>query len=337
MTETCFGHAVPPFSSVFPELWDRTRALLSPVQQQAVADAMGEPVPEAPPSLEEPANAARLPDLLLAVNQVLEVDQIRDLLAALSAEELASQSFFLGDAGRRKVLGGLSDDRLEALLNATPDWVLLETGKRALARIAAYTATLEKQERVGSKLQGEETIQLKYRESPRAFYLRWVGGPFKGREVLYNESILGKGRLRVREHGLLGVAAVTIPADSKVARRGTNHLATELGLSALLGLMETDYRKAAPRNDIERVDHGVRRVDGRRAYEMEMRMPRDPGLGYYAHRALLTFDPVEGYAFRVEIYDHRDKLGEWFHYRDINPDAPLADADFDPKNRSYRL
>lgn len=337
MTETCFGHTVPSFSDVFPALWQRTRELLTPAQQEGVAAAMGEPIPEAPPSLEAPDNAARLPDLLLAVNQALDADQIQSLLAALSPEELASQSFFLGDAGRRTVLGGLSDDRLEALLDATPDWVLLETGKRALARFFSYTATLVKRERVGGKLQGEETIQLTYRESPRAFYLKWVAGPFKGRQALYNEALLGAGNLRVREHGLLGVAAVTIPVNSKVARRGTNHLATELGLSALLALMEQDYQKAAPLGHIERINHGVQPRDGRRAYQMEMRMPRDPSLGYYAHRALLTLDPLEGYVFHVEIYDHRDQLAEWFHYRDLTPDAPLTDADFNPKNRAYRL
>lgn len=337
MPETCFGHTVPPFSEVFPALWERTRELLSAAQEEAVAALMGKPVPEVPPSLEEPSNAARLPDLLLAVNQTLDASQIQALLATLLAEELASQSFFLGNAGRRTVLGGLSDDRLQALLDATPDWVLLETGKRSLEAFSSYTATLVKRERVGGKLQGQETIQLKYREAPRAFYLKWVDGLFKGRQALYNEALLGAGNLRVREHGLLGVAAVTLPVDSRVARRGTNHLATELGLSALLALMEQDYLKAAPRGHIERINHGVQQRDGRRAYQMEMRMPRDPGLGYYAHRALLTLDPVEGYVFHVEIYDHQNQLGEWFHYRDLAPAAPLTDSDFDPKNRAYRL
>jgi hypothetical protein len=336
-TEQCFGHEVPAFPEVFPRLYQTVQDQLTPDQVSAVAEALGEEIPDEPPSLEDPAQARKLPDLLLAVNRQLSLAQLQELLGALSAEELASQSLFLGDEGRRRLLSGLDPERTALLLDRTPDWVLLETGKRALARFATYTATLHKNERIDGKLQGEEVIELKYRSDPRAFYLRWVDGPFKGRQVLYNERLLGTGKIRVREKGLLGLAAATIPVDSKVARRGTKHLATELGLSELVALMERDYVKAEPRGHVQRVNHGLVEVDGRPAYRLETRLPRDPSHGYYCHRVVHTIDHLAGYAFQTEVYDFDDQLDEWYHYRQVNPQAALTDADFDPKNRAYKL
>ncbi len=338
MTETCFGHEVPDFTEVFPKLYQRALELLSAEQVEAVAAAMGEDeIPAETPAIEDPENAKRFPALLLAVNQVLDLQHMQELVGTLSGEELASQSFFLGDEGRRKVFSGLDPERVNVLLEAIPDWVLLETGKRALSQYPQYTATLHKNERIGGKLQGEEIIQMKYRDAPRAFFLEWVGGPFKGRKVLYNEPILGPGNIRVREKGLLGLAAVTIPLDSKVARRGTKHLASELGLAHLVNLMEQDYLRAEAQGHIERVNHGLVTEDGRPAYKLETRLPRDQSLGYYCYRVIHTLDYIAGYEFKTEVYNFDDQLDEWYHYRHVNADAPLTDADFDPKNKAYKL
>lgn len=326
-----------PFTDVFPKLFQLSLERLSGEQVDAVAAALGEDVPQDAPSLDDPEVATRFPDLLLAVNQQLSTEQLAEIFDALTPEELASQSFFLGDEGRRRVFTGLDGERMRIILDGTPDWVLLETGKRALTQFPTYSATLHKQERIGRKMQGEEVIELRYRESPRAFFLHWVDGPFKGRKVLYNAAVLGANNIRVREKGLLGLAAVTLPLDSKVARRGTKHLATELGLAHLVQLMEQDYLRAEPQGHIQRVSHGLVTEDGRPAYRLETRLPQDASLGYYCFRVVHTIDYLAGYEFKTEVYDFDDQLDEWYHYRNVNPDAVLSDADFDPKNKALKL
>lgn len=337
MSEECFGHQVPSIEEAFGRLYEVVAHLLTGEQIDALAIDLGLGPGAAPPMPQDPGFGERFPALMLAVTRHLTLEQLEEFLTRVRPEDLAAQSFALGDAGRRELLGGLDDERLARILDHTPDWVLLETGRRALGRFRQYTATLRKEERVDGKIPGVEVIALKIRESPRAFFMRWVEGPNKGRQVLHNEALLGPDKIRVREKGLLGLAAVTLGVDSALARRGTNHLATEVGLAALLSMLEKDYRVAAPRGHIQRVNHGLVTAGGQRGYRLESRLPRDPTLGYYAHRVIHDMDHLEGYPFRVEVYDFEDRLTERYHYQAVDPAAPLTDRDFDPKNREYKL
>lgn len=337
MTETCFGHEVPALEDAFPRLYEVIASLLTPEQVDALSRDLGLGPGARPPLPGEPGFRERFPDVMLAVNRRLTPAQIDSFLTQVSPEDLASQSFALGDDGRKKVLGALDDERVRKVLDLTPDWVLLETGRRSLARFGRYTATLLKEERVDGKIPGVEVIELKIREVPRAFFMRWVDGPHKGRKVLYNETLLGPDKIRVREKGLLGLAAITLDVGSPLARRGTRHLATEVGLDYLVSMLAKDYRVAAGRGHITRLSHGLVSVEGHRGYRLESRLPRDPSLGYYAYRVIHDMDFLEGYPFRVEVYDFDDRLSERYHYRDVNPRATLTEADFNPKNREYKL
>jgi hypothetical protein len=328
---------VPALEEAFPRLYEVIASLLSPAQVDAIAQDLGLGPGGRPPLPGEAGFRERFPEVMLAVNRRLSPEQLEAFLGGVRPEDLAAQSFALGDEGRKRVLGELDDERVRKVLDLTPDWVLLETGRRALARFGLYTATLRKEERVEGKISGVEVIALKIREAPRAFFMQWLDGPNKGRKVLYNEKALGPGKIRVREKGLLGLAAVTLDVDSPLARRGTRHLATEVGLSYLVSMLEKDYRVAAGRGHITRQSHGLVTVEGHRGYRLESRLPRDPSLGYYAYRVIHDMDYLEGYPFRVEVYDFDDRLSERYHYLDVNQAAPLTELDFDPRNRDYKL
>lgn len=337
MSELIFDHEVPTLEEAFPRLYEVIANLLAPEQVDAIAADLGLEAGAAPPLPGDPGFRERFPEIMLAVNRHLTAPQLAAFMSSVSAEDLASQSFALGDDGRKRVLGALDEARVRVVLDQTPDWVLLETGKRALGRFNQYTATLHKEERVDGKIPGVEVIELKIRETPRAFFMRWVDGPNKGRQVLHNPRILGENKIRVREKGLLGLAAVTLAVDSPVAKRGTSHLATEVGLAYLMSMLEKDFRTASAKGHITRVSHGLQTVDGRRGYRLESRLPRDRSLGYYAYRVIHDMDYLEGYPFRIEVYDFDDRLQERYLYRDVNRAAPLGEADFDPKNKAYKL
>ena len=337
MSDSCFGHQVPSIEEAFGRLYEILASLLSKEQLEALAAELGVDAEAPPSSVSTPELQEIFPRIMLSVSLALTLETLEQFLTEALPEDLAAQSFALGDAGRRVFLGGLDDERVRRILDHMPDWVLLETGRRALEGYPRYTATLRKEERVEGKIAGVEVISLKNRESPRAFFLHWLDGPNKGRRVLYNEAVLGPGRIRVRERGLLGLAAVTIDVDSALAKRGTNHLATEIGLASLVSMLVKDYAVAAPRGHIRRVNHGLVTVDGQRGYRLESVLPRDPSLGYYAHRVIHDMDYLQGYPFRVEVYDFDDRLKERYHYQNVDPSAPLTDRDFDPKNRELKL
>ena len=363
-----FGHAVPPFSEVLVDLLrrglaeidlgeiDRALGSVPDADRRAIASYLGpealttvaegfdetrrtfvERHVQAGPPVTESEARERYPRVMAALHGALSIPALGRVLDALPPETLASQAIFLGNRGRKVAFSTLPTDAVETILNRTADWVLLAAGKAACDDLHTYTCTLVKQERIGKKMQDRETIQVKYREDPKALYLKWVDGPFKGREVLYNPARLGRGNMRVREAGLLGVLPVTLPADSPVARRGTKHTCTELGLRHMLALIADEYAKAAPRGHIDRVPGGIVRVGGRSLYRLEVKLPRDRAHGYYCQRMVCHIDYVNSLAVRAEIYDFDGELDESYEYLDIAPNAPLVDADFDPANRAYRL
>lgn len=363
----CYGHEVPSFSNVFPKLLRLTLELLSIDQIRLTIDALSEPqraamlhflgenglasVVETLDTSKQDlvkASVAHLPDsthqhfstvypnIMLRLYDTLTPEQIITFMKRLDAKDLAAQSLFIGNEGRKIVFSGLRDDSVAAVLDKTEDWVFLETGKRALANLAQYECTLIKQERVGKKLQDPETIHLKMREDPKAIYMKWIAGPFKGRELLYSTK-LGTDVMRVREAGVFGIVPVTIGLDTPVARRGTNHRVTEVGFRHLLALIEKDYAVAAPRGHVQRVNHGLETVHGRKTYKMETILPRDPRLGYYCYRMMHWTDFVRGIEVKSEVYNFQDELQEAYDYKDVNDAPGFSDLDFDPHNKAYKL
>lgn len=130
---------------------------------------------------------------------------------------------------------------------------------------------------------------------------------------------------------------VTISLDNPIARRGTNHSITELGMRYLLDLIESDYLKGAPQNDIQRVNHGIVQLDGRPVYKLESILSKNPSLGYYCYRIVHYMDYMDDLEVKADIFKFDNSLYESYYYRSIKLEAPVSDLDFDPKNPAYRL
>lgn len=366
--EKPYGHAIPPFRQVFIKLFNiqcrlmsldqlrSTAAQLSTQEKTTISYFLGADGheqakkgldPEKQKFLDrefalrseaKPGDMQALYPRILAVSDNnLTLEQHQKSLALLTPEEMGSQSFYMGEAGRRAFFGLLSQDRIEAVLDYTPDWVLLETGRRKLATMKSYSCIAYKQEMIDGKMQGVEKILFKNRDKPWALYMKWLDGPFKGRELVYNEKILGVGKVRVRESGVLGVMPVTLPIDSDIARRGTNHYITDLGLKFLFRTIEADYRKAAPKNHQQRINHGIVMLEGVRVYKMESILPRDKSLGYYCYRIIHYIDFMNSLEVKAEMFDWNNVMWESYHYTQIKPTPGFTERDFDPDNPEYDL
>ena len=275
------------------------------------------------------------PEILIANHNRMPVDKFNKYILS-AADEIAPEAIFMGWQGLDKYFLGLEPSRHEIVLQNTPTYIFLELGLRRYAELKDYTAIMFKQERLGRKLQGVETIQLKYREKPKSIYLKWIDGPWKGRELLYNES-LNKTDVRVRESGFLGVIPIWISYDNPIAQRGSNHPAIEIGLKYMLELNLRDYKRSFAANELRRKDHGIQMVDGHKVYVMENILPRDQKKGYYCYRVFQYMDYLNSLEPRIDVYNWDDQLQESFTYTKLKIDAGLTEKDFDPDNPEYRL
>lgn len=208
--------------------------------------------------------------------------------------------------------------------------------ERAYASVHDYTATFYKQERVKGRLLAKETMQLKFRK-PFGVYLRWDGGDFDGREVLY---VRGWNDDKLRAHqGSFPDVTVNLRPDASLAMRGNRHPITQLGFGEVIKLMVRDARhsEANPQDGVEYIDHGESDVYGVRSRCIEASVPLRSFADYYAHRARICFDVKSKMPTRVTVWDYEDALIEDYGFENVRLNPGLSDADFDPENGDYNF
>ncbi|MBK7859620.1 MAG: DUF1571 domain-containing protein [Archangiaceae bacterium] len=141
-----------------------------------------------------------------------------------------------GDAGLREAA--------EKVMTETPQRELIAMGQQAVKGLGPYRYRMAKQERVGGELLPVQEVEVFVREQPFAVRLHFVGGPGKGRKVLYNPKEQAE-KFRVREAGVLGVfGGLWIGVDSSLAKKDSNHTVREAGMGALLARFAADLEKA---------------------------------------------------------------------------------------------
>ncbi len=267
---------------------------------------------------------------------VLDVDQLDRQYRSLDDREMGTLSMFLDLDGLAVMFGDIPCAKAEVIMRNSPDWLLIEMGKKKLATMNTYESIVYKREIVDGEQQDTEKMLLKFRHKPWALYMKWLDGPFKGRECLFNELVSTED-VRVRESGLLGIVAVDIPLTSSLARRGSNHVPTEIGIFYLIGMIEKDYRKASQAGDLTRINHGIQDLDGHKVFVMESRLQRDPGKGYYCYRMMHYIDYQRSLLIKAEIFNFQDQMSEMYYYTEIKMNPPYTDADFDSENPEYDL
>ncbi|MFO0887507.1 MAG: DUF1571 domain-containing protein [Isosphaeraceae bacterium] len=113
---------------------------------------------------------------------------------------------------------------------------LVAEARRAVDALPSYQVRLDRQERVGPKLQDRESVLLSIRRSPKAVRIEWPSGPHKGREVLFARGD-GPDVMHVNMPGAL-VPRITLPINSPLALRNSRHPIDEAGLESLVTTME---------------------------------------------------------------------------------------------------
>jgi len=203
----------------------------------------------------------------------------------------------------------------------------------AYADIQSYTARFVREERVGETVKPREEVFLKF-QRPARIYLRWITGPARNREILFVE---GRDAGNVLVHEPAGIArlfTLVIAPDSPRLLKEGRHPVTDVGLGRLVELIVGNARRARARGDL--VVHGLADGQtGRGVRRLDLVFPRDPGKGYYCHRAVVAVDPVTGLPVQATIIDWDDRQVASYEYRDLKLNVDLTALDFDAGNPAY--
>jgi hypothetical protein len=98
-----------------------------------------------------------------------------------------------------------------------------------------------------------------------------------------------------------------------------------------------NIRKASKVGELKFSEPEAETVYGRNTQVLEVVFPSERAKGYDGRRYVINQDVATKILVRIRIYDRDDQLVENYGYENIHLNAPLADADFDPKNPEYHF
>ena len=212
----------------------------------------------------------------------------------------------------------------------------LREAEAAYDRVPTYTAVFHKQQRVAGKLRPEETILLKCRKKPFSLYMKWIRAPYKGSELLYVAG-WNEGRVRAHRGGILRFVTRNLDPRDPGLMAGNLRPVTSTGIGYLLETVATNIRKAIKVGELTFSERGQETVYRRNTQILEVVIPKERAKDYDGCRYVINQDIQSKILVRIRVYDRDDQLVENYGYEDLDLNAGLADADFDPKNSEYHF
>jgi hypothetical protein len=200
----------------------------------------------------------------------------------------------------------------------------LSEAEAAYDRVGSYTAVFHKQQRIAGELLPEETILLKCRRKPFSLYMKWIVAPYKGSELLYAAG-WNEDRVRAHRGGILRFIVHNLDPRDPGLMAGNLRPVTSTGIGYLLETVATDIRKA----------QAVETLYGRNTQVVEVVFPKEKAKDYEGYRYVINQDVESKIPVRIKVYDRDSQLVESYGYENLDLNAPLVDADFDPRNPGY--
>lgn len=230
-------------------------------------------------------------------------------------------------------------------------FALLKAGRDQFSRVSAYTATMVKQERIGSELTEELSLEIKVRHQPFSVYLKWNSGDETGKEVLYAEGT-NDDQLLVRLGGLKGriLPAMKIDPFGSLALRQSRYPITKLGILALADTLIERRELEMREKIVPRVEQRPNADCGGRPCSVYIFEVSDAQRSPVYRKSVQYIDRRWNVPLRVANYTWPEPgqhlagpaldeatLIEYYMYSEIVADARLTDLDFDRANPEYRF
>lgn len=212
----------------------------------------------------------------------------------------------------------------------------LREAEAAYDRVTSYTAVFYKQQRVAGKLFPEETILLKCRKQPFSLYMKWIRAPYKGSELLYAAG-WNEGRVRAHRGGLFRFVIRNLDIMDPILMKNNLRPVTSTGIGYLLETVAANMRKAIKAGELTFSGRGEETLYDRKTQVLEAVFPKERAKDYDGRRYVINQDAESKLPVRIRVYDRDNQLVENYGYENLDLNARLADADFDPENPAYHL
>lgn len=213
---------------------------------------------------------------------------------------------------------------------------LLERMERGYANVRDYTALFHRRERVDGEWQPEEVSFLRF-QKPFKVYMRWVSGPPEGREALYVEGANNNKVIVHEARGFSRFFSFLLDPGGRRILEDSRYPFTEIGIGRLIERIGRDARRAWTRGELQLVDRGRTRVEGREVRQIEGILPQDRRAGYASYRMVLKIDETNGLPIQASLYDWDNLIVGEYTYSDLQLNPGLKEIDFDPSNPAYQF
>ena len=239
-------------------------------------------------------------------------------------------------------------DAAASVAGAHPLEPALELAGKGLASIRAnindYSCTVVKRERIDGKLGDHEYMFAKIRQRPFSVYLYFLGpDAVKGQEVIYVD---GQNDGNMLAHAGSGVRAmvgtVSLKPQSMLAMQGNRYPITELGVENLAKRLVEVAEHDKQFGECEVNFFPKAKVNGRICTCVQVVHPV-PRRNFRFHLARVFIDDELLIPVRYEAYDWPLEAGgepplmEEYTYMNVKINQGFTDADFDPRNPSYKF
>ncbi len=201
------------------------------------------------------------------------------------------------------------------------------------AKVKDYTCVMHKRERIKGKVQPYHDMFTKFRK-PMDIYMKWVGGPYTGREVMYRPGHYDN-KLVAHDAGIKGIITVKLDPNGSLARADSNHSIEETDLGHTVQTIYNNLSRGLENNDIKLKFLGLQKIGKMDVYVVESWMTK--GKGYYSYHSINAHDVTTGLPMKSVNYDENDELFESFEWREFKPNVGLTDEDFNIENPDYNF
>jgi hypothetical protein len=201
-----------------------------------------------------------------------------------------------------------------------------------------FTCTLTKQERLGSRLGKEQTVEAKFMQTPYSVAMHWVkNAPIADRSIY----VQGKwnNQMMVRPTGLLSVVGPQMrKPDDKDVMKNTLRPINKFGFQCSLESLIEVYVQARDKGDLT-CEVGLTGPDGQRSEFVEVAGRQALVLirllpakdDYPARRTEIYIDVDYLVPVLVKGYNWNDELSSSYLFTDLKFNVGLTDDDFLPE------
>jgi len=146
-----------------------------------------------------------------------------------------------------------------------------------------------------------------------------------------------ENRIRAHRGGLLRFITRNVdPRDPGLMAENLRPV-TSIGMGYLLETVAMNIRKASKAGELAFSERAKETVYGGNKQVLEATFPKERVKDYDGRRFVINQDMENKILIRIRIYNQDDQLVENYGYENLNLQALLTDADFDPKNPEYHF